>query len=78
MFPLKAWVCLEVMADRAALASMAYKASATYEQVRPNESVESFKFFLEKAWHPRTAMKFHDPLDGMQCHVIPFLKLLDR
>ena len=38
----------KVMADRAALASVAYEASATYEQVRPSYSVESVKFFLKK------------------------------
>ena len=40
--------CLVVMADRAALASVAYEASATYEQVWPSYSVESVKFFLKK------------------------------
>ena len=36
------------MEGRATLASMAFEASATYEQVRPSYSVESVKFFLEK------------------------------
>ena len=33
---------------RATLATMAFEASATYEQVRPSYSVESVKFFLKK------------------------------
>lgn len=33
---------------RATLASMAFEASATYEQVRPSYDVESVKFFLKK------------------------------
>lgn len=52
--PLMAWVCLcfRLMEDsvegRATLASMAFEASAAYEQVRPSYSVESVKFFLKK------------------------------
>ena len=36
------------MEGRATLASMAFEASATYEQVRPSYDVESVKFFLKK------------------------------
>ena len=43
IWPLKVLAYLEVMAD-----SVAYEASATYEQVRPSYSVESVKFFSKK------------------------------
>ncbi|KAJ7340534.1 hypothetical protein OS493_003288, partial [Desmophyllum pertusum] len=36
------------MEDRATLAAMAFKASASYEQVRPSYTVESVKFLLKK------------------------------
>lgn len=36
------------MEDRAILATMAFEASATYEQVRPSYTAESVKFLLKK------------------------------
>ena len=36
------------MEDRAMLATMAFEASATYEQVRPSYTAESVKFLLKK------------------------------
>ena len=54
IWPLTAWARLtfrfmeDSVEGRATLASMAFEASATYEQVRPSYSVESVEFFLKK------------------------------
>ena len=54
IWPLTAWACLffrfmeDSVEGRATLATMAFEASTTYEQVRPSYSVESVKFFLKK------------------------------
>ena len=53
IWPLAAWAYLcqlmeESVEGRTTFATMAFEASATYEQVRPSYSVESVKFFLKK------------------------------